>query len=165
MMFLTINTADGYLLKGTFTDLNGNEIPYEIFEGRLLLVEGFWTECSAWIQIHPELNKIYQEYQNIVEMVSVAVFPADTIATVTQFKVDHPTPWGIGIDTDGELAGIFNIQYTPTLLLFNLEGRRLYENTGYMSYNDIKAVLEAYLSIPNPQPSDSVTINFGNGDD
>jgi thiol-disulfide isomerase/thioredoxin len=164
LILLTTNQANGYLLNISYTDLNGNQVSYGIYEGKLLLIEAFSTTCPACQDYHPTLDQIHDTYGSDINMVSVSIDTDDTIATVSQYKSDYPTNWPIGLDPTTQLASIFKIEFTPTTLLLNQEGRLLSTKVGAKPYAEISSMVSGYLAISNPQPSDSVNIDNG-GDD
>ena len=155
-LILKAPAVNGYLLTNSCTNINGETISFSSFEGKLLFVEAFASDCYWCQKEHPELEKLYQEFASEINMVSISIKSDETVETLTQYIADYPTSWLIGFDDGLQFAREFNIKSTPTMLLFNQEGQLLSQKVGYTEYAELSSMISQYLSLPNPQPSNTL---------
>ncbi|MCE7736916.1 MAG: TlpA family protein disulfide reductase [Candidatus Heimdallarchaeota archaeon] len=155
-LLVNAQTVNGYLLTNTYTDIDGSTIPFSIYEGKLLMVEAFASDCPACWSQHDEMKKLHQEYSTEIFMIGITIKTDETVATLTQYLIDFPTDWPVGFDDGFQLAQDFNLRSTPTMLLFNQEGRLLQQKVGFTPFAELSSMVSQYLLISNPQPSDSI---------
>lgn len=143
--FLTIiallhaQTISAYNLQGSYLNLDEQQVPYSNFEGKFLLVEAFATWCPHCQDEHEDLEQLWQNYNNSVQILSLSVASDDTLATVREFLIEYPTPWSIGLDIDGNFKNNYDISGFPTLLFFNSQGEVLSCHVGERSFADLSS--------------------------
>ncbi|MCE7733776.1 MAG: TlpA family protein disulfide reductase [Candidatus Heimdallarchaeota archaeon] len=162
LIFVTAPSANAYLLTNSYTNLSNQNIFFEKFDGSLLFVEAFSTTCVYCIQEHDELVKLYDEYGNQIYMLSLSINSNDNIDTLTQFVNDYPMGWEIGLDYGSKFQQDFDIRSTPTMLLFNQEGRLLTQKVGFTEFSELSQMVSGYLAISNPRPSNTIDSFEGN---
>lgn len=157
ILLVNIQIVNGYLLTHSFTDVNGNSTPLSVYEGKLLLLEAFATDCYWCQEEHSELEQLHQEFKNDIFMVSISIkTDAQSIMTLSEYLKQFPTTWPIGFDDGFQFSQQFNIQSTPTMILFNQEGKLLQQSVGFTPYEELSQSVGQYLLISNPQPDDTI---------
>ncbi len=86
----------------------------------------FWaTSCKTCIEEMPKLKTFYQgiqsQYLERVAFLSVTM-PYDPPNYVINYQKTQHLPFDIAMDVDGNITKAFNVQVTPTLLVFNQQG-------------------------------------------
>lgn len=129
------------------TDLEGEVVTLADFRGRPVIIN-FWATWCAPCRIEmPELQTVYQEYQD-EELVILAINREEDAERISDFFYDEMeltfTPL---LDEDTLVANLFNVFNMPTTYFVDAEGTITAVHRGAMS----KAQIEGYLeeTIPN----------------
>ncbi len=141
LLLLTIN-ASGYQLSGYYTNLSGNVVNFDTFEGKYVLIEAFDGDCPPCKEQHPILANIFSDYWQDISILSLAVW--DSLDDVIAYEEDYPTSWGIGVDS-GSFKDDYSISGTPTLQLFDPEGRVIQRWNELTSYDELSGAIDAYV--------------------
>lgn len=152
--------SSGYNINLSYTNTNSQNVNYSVYEGNLLLVEGFWTGCIHCQREYPIIKQVYDNYGSQIKMLSLAIWntafrsDGDTVDTIKQWVIDYPSSWDVGVDLVGNFKDQYKISATPTLILFSRQGDQLYKWTsGERTYKEITDVLDYYLSFTDVSSS------------
>ncbi|MBU1191263.1 MAG: thioredoxin fold domain-containing protein [Gammaproteobacteria bacterium] len=126
------------------------QAPYQLAKrtgGRPLAVFFEQAECAACDELHQDILK-RTESQALLSQYDVVVLDAWSKTPVT-------TPAGKSI-TAGEWAREMNVQYVPTLILFDAKGNEAFRTEAYLKAFHIQSALDyvatgAYTAQPNFQ--------------
>ncbi|MHA2248983.1 MAG: TlpA family protein disulfide reductase [Candidatus Kariarchaeaceae archaeon] len=154
LILLQTQSIGAYSLAGTYQNLNGAYVPYNTFDGSILLIEAFSTTCGACINQHPIMESLYQSHGSEATIISISINEGDTLETLSNFVNDHPTQWPIGLDPDQSLANREGVTHTPTFILYDKEGARQYFYKGGLSLLDLQNLLDAYIEEDQQKISD-----------
>jgi thiol-disulfide isomerase/thioredoxin len=144
--------------------LSGTIVDFKTFEGNYVLVESFAVGCHFCELQHPILAQIFKEYWQEISILSLAVFPdQDSLDDVIANEIDYPTSWSIGLDS-GNFKDDYSIGGTPTLLLFDPEGRVLKRWNVLATYDELSIAIEAYVIEDSNISSESTTDVSPQGD-
>ncbi len=144
-LLLFTTNASGYQLSGYYTNLNGNVVNFNTFEGKYVLVEAFAVGCHYCELQHPILVNVFNDYWQDISILSLAVYPdQDSLDDVIANEVDFPTSWSIGLDS-GNFKDDYSIGGTPNLLLFDPEGRVIKRWNELASYDELSGAIDAYV--------------------
>ncbi|RMG37031.1 MAG: TlpA family protein disulfide reductase [Methanobacteriota archaeon] len=149
------STAQGsYQINLSYLDLDGNQVSFSTYQGKWLFVEVFRHDCHFCIQQHPDLEQLYElraskpEYN--LTMLSLAV-PQDTVEEIQSFMVDHPIKWEVGRDVQGAFSTKYNVQGTPTMILFDTNGYPATSWRGLTPLSDLITGIDTYISGENTE--------------
>lgn len=136
--------AQGDLVFDTVT-LFGEPISSDMIGDYDLVLVNFWADWCGWcVYEMPELERIHQEYPNIL-MLGVLAFPnsmEDSLAILKDNNITFLTlePAGTLVDTANALEAF------PTTLFFDRNGNSVGDPVvGAQDYNGWKATVEALL--------------------
>ncbi|MGY5853550.1 MAG: TlpA disulfide reductase family protein [Candidatus Thorarchaeota archaeon] len=87
------------------------------------------------------LKDLYEDYEGIVEILSLSLVLSDTVDRVADFKSDSSIPWIVGLDTGGVFGSYFNAQSVPTLIIIDDDGLIRWLHIGTWSNEDIGLTL------------------------
>ncbi len=121
IMYITPISAD-YAINLSYRDLQNNEIKFSKYNGSILLVEAFSTECPHCLAEHAQLVDVYNSNLNI-SMLSLSIDKNDNIDKLLSYNNSYPTPWDLGLDIESNYMTQYNIQATPTMILFDENGK------------------------------------------
>ena len=166
IILLSAVPSSGYGITQSYTNTNSQVVSFSKYEGKLLLVEGFWTGCIHCKNEYPTIKQIYDNYSSRVSLLSLAIWPErDNVDTISQWIIDYPSAWDVGVDTSGTFDNTYGITATPTLVLFSKQGTLLYKWTsGETSFDEISSVLDYYLSFTNVDSSSIPPYSANSGD-
>ena len=68
LIFILVNPVSAYSFSGYYTNLQGNIVDFNTFEGDYVLVEAFAVGCYYCEQQHPILVQIYNEYRQDIRI-------------------------------------------------------------------------------------------------
>lgn len=124
----------------SFTDINGNTRKLSDFRGKVVLIDFMATwcpPCKIQVQILHELWPQYKD-KNVV-FLSVSVDPRDKIDMLKKYAIQNNVDWIIGVSSD---AGIkYKIQYIPTLIIVDRNGRIAFKSIGVTQASKLIEVL------------------------
>lgn len=156
--------VSSYSITGYYTDLQGNVVDFITFDGDYLLVEALQTDCIYCELQFPILQQIHGNYSSDIQILSLAVFSdSETLQDVIDFNNEFPASWSIGLDS-GSYQDDYSIGGTPTILLFDPDGKVLHRFNELVSYDELSLSIENYvisgmtlktsetLSPPQPPP-------------
>ncbi len=150
---------DYYNALASFTaaDLDGNPVTEDIFSGtRLTMVNVWGTFCGPCINEMPDLAKIAGAYDasefQIIGIVSDAIgwdgeADADTVALARDIISETGADYLHLVPTGELLDLLYNLQYVPTTVFVNAEGRVISEEyVGSRSEEDWQAIIQGLLN-------------------
>lgn len=91
---------DQVLAEATFTDLEGEEISIDDFEGKIVLFDFWETWCGPCLQVFPALDSLQNEYPDNFVVVTVNLNESDTPEDVEAFRDEHEYDFVYAIDTE-----------------------------------------------------------------
>ncbi|MHA2249928.1 MAG: TlpA family protein disulfide reductase, partial [Candidatus Kariarchaeaceae archaeon] len=123
-LLLAITPVQGYGISTTYTNLDEEQESFDIFEGKPVLIEAMATWCSHCQDEHEELEKLWNSDENTTfQMMTLSIDgEKDDLDTINDYLTDHPSPWVVGWDRDETFKQAYNIQATPTMILFDSDG-------------------------------------------
>ncbi len=156
LIIASMGTAaqSSYQINLSYLDLNGNQVSFSAYEGKWLFVEVFRHDCHFCIQQHPDLQQLYDlraskpEYN--LTMLSLAV-PQDTVEEIQSFMADHPISWEVGRDVQGAFSNKYNVQGTPTMILFDTKGYPAKSWRGLTPLSDLITGIDSFISGENTE--------------
>lgn len=138
--------VSAYGLQGSFLDMNEQQVPFTNFEGKLLLIEAFATWCSHCQDEHEELYKLWEKYNDSLQILSLSVASDDTLTTVRDYLLDYPSNWDVGLDIDDNFKNTYGISGFPALLFFGNQGEVLSCHLGERSFEDLSSDVENIMA-------------------
>lgn len=128
------------------TNLEGEIVSLADFRGRPVIIN-FWATWCAPCRIEmPELQTVYQEYQD-EELVILAINREEDAERISDFFYDEMeltfTPL---LDEDALVANLFNVFNMPTTYFVDAEGIITAVHRGAMSRAQIEGYLENTIS-------------------
>jgi thiol-disulfide isomerase/thioredoxin len=157
LFLMIIIPVNGYGITGQFTNLDGEQEDFDMFEGKPVLIEAFATWCSHCQNEHGELTQLWDTDKNSTfQMMSLSVDAnKDSISTVQEYLEDYPTPWIVGWDDNEDFRQAYNIQAYPTMLLFDAGGDLVNCWVGEKSADSLQSEIYSFIADPNQYKSDN----------
>ena len=144
----------------SYTSMNDAQVGFEEYTGKPLLVEAFFTTCSHCRDQHPDLLEVYNEKNASINFLSLStVSDSDNIELIMEFNETYPTPWDLGWDENKEFENAYNVQGTPTMILFDKDGTYASCSIGRENSTVINAEIDALLA----DPAGYIAANSGEG--
>jgi peroxiredoxin len=118
--------APGFNLR----DLKGNVVTLEHYKGKVVLLV-FWAPWCASCRVDlPELEQLYNKYQD--EGFAVIGINVDaSTARVAAFLRKAPLKYAILVDSKGETAEAYRLSGLPTIFIIDREGVVKHRHSGY----------------------------------
>ncbi len=130
----------------TFTMTNGDKVAMTALQGKVVLINFWATDCKSCISEIPDLIKTYNQYNNTgFELIAVAM-PYDPPAQLSNLLAQKPLPFLVMHDGFGEITKRFgNVSVTPTAMLFDKNGKRIFKKIGKLDFTQLESLLEQHL--------------------
>lgn len=128
----------------SFTTIDGEIKWLSDYRGKIVIVDFMGVNCQPCQYQLLELKKVYDEYGDKVEIISIDVWAvygetADDVRSLLKAfeKASIPLNWTFGID-DGTLWNKYVVKKTvPTLYIFDEHGEQIFYEVGYTPYDKI----------------------------
>jgi len=130
----------------TFTLTDGEKVAMSALQGKVVLVNFWATDCKSCVNEMPELINTYDQYKDKgFELIAVAM-PYDPPAQLSNFIAQKKLPFPVMHDGFSEMTQKFgNVMVTPTAMLFDKSGKRLFKKKGTLDFVQLKTLLEQHL--------------------
>jgi cytochrome c biogenesis protein CcmG/thiol:disulfide interchange protein DsbE len=117
----------------TFTLQGIDNKPYEI--GSSLekpIVLNFWASwCGPCQKEAPELEKLYKEYSDKIEVYGVNMTNSDSLDGVESFLMEYQLTFPVLLDKTGEISDTYRVISIPTTFFINKKGIIVDQIVGY----------------------------------
>ena len=121
---------------------NNRTLQLSDLRGKPVFVNFWGTWCQPCRVEMPEMQKIYDQYKDQVEIVGISMGPRDTPESVRQFLNENHYGWTFIHDPDYAVATEYRIQAIPTSFFIDRNGVIKAMNIGPMD----TATIQGYLS-------------------
>ena len=101
ILFFNSSPTKAYSITGLYQDANNVEQPFSKYEGKVLLVEGFATDCPHCQDEHKELDQLWESY-NALEFTLKIASLASTSGRDTKILL-----WNLRRNAESISQGIF----------------------------------------------------------
>jgi thiol-disulfide isomerase/thioredoxin len=114
-------------------DVNsGTSYSLSDFWGKIVVLDMFATWCGPCQISLPYLREIYSEYsEEKVQIISIAVDPSESLATISQFRDDENMDWIVGKDLDGSIASDYRVSSIPVFYVIDQNGEVEWSDSGF----------------------------------
>ncbi len=144
----------------SYTSMDDIQVDFDSYRGMPLMVEAYSTTCSYCQDQHPDLLEVYSEKNASINFLSLStVSDSDNIDLILEFNVSYPSPWALGWDESKSFENTYNIQGTPTMILFDEDGTFASCSIGKKNSTAINAEIDSFLA----DPDGYIASNSGNG--
>ncbi len=123
------NIAPDFKLK----TLDGEVVKLSDFRGEQIMLNFWATWCPPCRAEMPDLQKLYEEKDVVILAVNL-LESEESIEDVEQFVEDFTLTFPIVLDSEGNVAKIYQIQPIPTSYMIDEEGRIQNKAIGPLNY-------------------------------
>ncbi|MBI9047801.1 MAG: TlpA family protein disulfide reductase [Anaerolineaceae bacterium] len=106
----------------TLSTLDGNSFTLSDHIGKPMLVTLWASWCGPCKAEMPDFNQVYKEMQDEILIVGVNVTNQDSLLDVTNFVAENDLIFPILLDTQGEVADLYQLQGLPMTFVIDSEG-------------------------------------------
>lgn len=124
-------------------DLNGQSVSLGSFKGKTVLLNFWATTCNPCVNEMPYFQAMHEEMSANSNFVLLMIDVGEDAATVKKFIQGNKYTFTVLLDNQYEVAGKYNVQYTPTSVLIGKEGKVEFSIIG--AFKD-KAAIEKQIS-------------------
>jgi peroxiredoxin len=118
----------------TLENLEGKTFTLSAMRGKVILLDIWASWCGPCIRAIPEVEKVYEHFRNVDDVVIWGVNSGETPEKVRAFLEEHHPPWPILLDRNREVRSAYNIEGIPTFALIDKEGHWQYARLGYSEW-------------------------------
>ena len=143
LLLLLTNTIQAQQLpEFSLKDLEYNLRSFEDLKGEQLTLFDFWaTWCKPCRKAIPELNKIYETYQERgVEIIGVNCDGPRSTAKVAPMARSLNIQYPVLLDINSDLMNEMNLANFPTLLAVNSKGKVVYVHEGFALGDEVEII-------------------------
>lgn len=151
LALFSFSSAKGqHVWNFTLKDVHNNISSFEELKGDKLTLIDFWTTwCKPCQKSIPQLNEIYDTYQNKgVQIIGVNCDGPRSVAKVAPYTMAHQIKYPVLVDINSELMNDLNLANFPTLIIVNAKGNIEFVHEGFVTGDEklIKQKIDNYLS-------------------
>ena len=123
-------------------DLNNNLQTFDDLKGEKLTLFDFWaTWCKPCRKAIPELNKIYESFQDKgVEIVGVNCDGPRSTAKAGPMARSMNIRYPVLLDINSDLMNELNLANFPTLIAVNTQGKIVYVHEGFAIGDEVEII-------------------------
>ena len=120
----------------------------EILQEKKAVVVTLWTTyCGACYYEFPALQKIYEKYQDDVEIIALSTYFADTMEDIRAYGKEMGLTFTMGREQGTGLGRYINSEYIPITFVVDRFGKMGFLQIGaFNSASQIERVLEPFLA-------------------
>ena len=123
-------------------DINNENVNISEFMGDNLIVLDFWASwCAPCMRLLPELDKIDQDFDN-VKVITISIDNPRSVSRAKSLIRSQRYNFLTLFDTDQEIMKRFQVTSVPHTFLIDMEGKVVYEHTGYTRGDEEKLIAE-----------------------
>lgn len=134
--------------NATFTDLEGNEVNLDQFEGKVVLIDFWETWCGPCLQVFPAMDQLREEYPDKFAVLAVTVGLSDTIEDAKNFVAENDYDFHFLMDSENVFDAVGG-QGIPFKILIDPDGDLIEIEMGSRGtqgdYNKAKSLIQNYL--------------------
>lgn len=140
------NPVAGEIVEFSAEDLDGNIVNSEVFKNYQLTILNLWApSCSPCVEEMPEIQKLYEEYKDMVNVIGVIedYDKKDAPATLNEQNITYTN-----VVADAGLQDITNeFMYIPVTLFVNSDGEILESFApGSTDYETLKSMVDELIA-------------------
>lgn len=109
--------------NSTFTDLEGNAVSIQDYEGKVVLIDFWETWCGPCLQVFPAMDSLRKEYKDDFVVIAVNLQESDTPEEVQAFKDDKGYDFNFVLDKN---------QVGPKVISFGIPFKIFVDPNGYL---------------------------------
>ena len=123
----------------TLEDLEGNKVSLSDYEGKKIFLNFWATWCEPCKQEMPEMEKIHQNYEDVV----VLAINLDTEKDIQGFMDEHDLTFQALLDVEEEVNDQYEVVSIPTSYFIDEEGVIRKKIVGVLDYEKMEENIEA----------------------
>lgn len=131
------------------TTCEGDEVVLNelLSEKDLVVVNIFTSWCPPCKMEFPEMEKVYEELSDRMEIVAVTAEPKDTDEIIANYKADLGLTFPMGLAAGTGIVELVKPQGFPTTLFIDKDGNVAFNQVGaFMSEGHFRATVDYFLS-------------------
>ncbi len=127
------------LPNATFTDINGEEVSFEDFFGKPLVINLWASWCGPCKYEMPDFQNAYDTYGEDVQFIMISLQDGynETMETSTDFINEHNYNMPFYFDSKREVATTLRVRSIPTTFFINSDGTIDYSHIGMIDANTL----------------------------
>jgi peroxiredoxin len=107
----------------TLKDLDGKSVSLNSFRGKVVFINFWDTTFDAALEQMPYLQELYSDWSKQGAVVLLTIDIEEDAPTVKTFMEKHKYTFPVLLDSKQEVAEKYSIQYIPTSLLIDKNGK------------------------------------------
>jgi len=123
--------------------VDGKEVKFSDYYGKKFIIIFWSVKCSHCIDEIPELKKIYKEYKDRVNFISVLMIPTDD--KIKRLLKEYKLPYPVFKRNKGLEDCLWGVGYFPTIYFIdeNMEVKKMTE--GYKEADYLRYIIDKKL--------------------
>lgn len=136
-----------------FTDLEGNTVTLDAFEGQFIVVDFWESWCGPCLQVFPAMQQLTEEYPGQFTMLAVTVGMTEGPIEAKEFREQHPYTFTYLYDKN-DVFEQFQIGSIPFKVLIGPDGKVIKAELGSRGkegdYNHVKSLFLNAIQAVDP---------------
>ncbi|MHA1960601.1 MAG: TlpA family protein disulfide reductase [Candidatus Thorarchaeota archaeon] len=116
-------------------------ISIQDYEGQFVIVDLMATWCTTCALQNGNFETLYENLAGSIEILSLTVEVADTVAMMADYKSTKGLDWPHGLDTNARFSNYFSVSLIPTIVIIDDTGQFRWMHVGIWSVDDMTQTL------------------------
>lgn len=133
--------------SASFTDLDGNEVSVEDYQGKVLLIDFWETWCGPCLQVFPAMQDLREEFPDRFDVLAVTLGLSEGPDEAKAFREEHGYDFHFLYD-EFEVSNELGIYSIPYKIYISPDGRLIKQEIGSSGregdYNRAREVILEY---------------------
>jgi cytochrome c-type biogenesis protein len=127
------------------TNIDGQSVNLLDLRGRVVLINFWGTWCAPCIREMPDLQQVYEDYQDRGFVILALATEGDTREEVLNFRAEHELSFPLIVDTDDLINDEYGVITRPSTFILDQEGVIVFRNYGPVVASQVSEILDGLL--------------------
>lgn len=141
---INLNTDLGKAMDFKLQDLEGNTVYLSDYEGKNVYVNFFATWCPPCKAEMPDLEKLWEKYQD-KDLVVLAIDLGDDQEEVRSFIEENKFTFKTLLDSDLMVSNQYNVTSIPVSVFIDKQGNIVAKQVGAMSFDQMESYVKQLM--------------------
>jgi cytochrome c-type biogenesis protein len=126
-------------------NIDGQVVSLSELRGQVVLINFWGTWCAPCIREMPDLQQVYEDYQDRGFVILALATEGDTQEEVLDFRAEHELSFPLIVDTDDVINDEYGVITRPSTFILDQDGVIVFRNYGPVVASQVTEILDGLL--------------------